>query len=146
MEDKAFHDWFNSLKTTSFNLFIWHWGSDWGDPANWHNQLFESSADFYHAHWKNDEFDTLVNDARGLADAAQRLAMYEQAEAILNPGRGVHPAPQPEPDLRHQALRQGHRPLPDPRPHLAEVHPDRAALTESVVGSRKKMIGRKRVR
>ena len=58
--------------------------SDWGDPANWHNQLFASSADFYHAHWKNEEFDTLVNDARGLPDAERRVAMYEQAEAILN--------------------------------------------------------------
>ena len=73
MEDKAFQDWFNSLETTPFNLFHRLWGSDWGDPANWHNQLFESAADFYHAHWKNDGFDTLVNDARGLADAAQRV-------------------------------------------------------------------------
>ena len=84
LEDKAWEDWFNSLQTTPFNLYISLWNSDWGDPANWHNQLFASSADFYHAHWKNETFDTLVNDARGLPDPERRVAMYEQAEAILN--------------------------------------------------------------
>lgn len=84
LEDAAWENWFTSLDTTPFNLYISLWGSDWGDPANWHNQLFESSADFYHAHWKNDEFDELVNEARGLPERARRLALYEQAEAILN--------------------------------------------------------------
>ena len=72
-----------AARPTRSTCFINLWGSDWGDPANWHNQLFESAADFYHAHWKNDEFDTLVNDARGLPDAAERLASTSRPKAIL---------------------------------------------------------------
>jgi oligopeptide transport system substrate-binding protein len=91
LEDKAFQDWFDARAKEPFNLYIRFWGSDWGDPANWHNQLFESKADFYHTHWKNDQFDQLVNDARGMADAEQRLAKYEEAEGIINQDSPVIP-------------------------------------------------------
>ena len=67
------------------------WGSDWGDPANWHNQLFDSQADFYHAHWKNDEFDTLVREAAVMGDAEARIAQYQQAEALLNQDAALIP-------------------------------------------------------
>jgi oligopeptide transport system substrate-binding protein len=83
MEDKAYQDWFNSRKDQPFNLMIYHWGSDWGDPANWHNQLFDSQADFYHTHWKNDEFDRLIREAAVMPDAEARIAQYSQAETIL---------------------------------------------------------------
>ena len=63
LEAKEFQDWFNSRKDQPYNLMINAAGSDWRDPANWHNQLFDSQADFYHARWKNDEFDTLVREA-----------------------------------------------------------------------------------
>jgi oligopeptide transport system substrate-binding protein len=84
LEDKAFNDWMNSREDQPFNLYLSFWGSDWGDPANWHNQLFASQADFYHAHWKNDDFDTLVRDAAVMGDQEARIAQYEQAETLLN--------------------------------------------------------------
>ncbi|MEA2523950.1 MAG: oligopeptide transport system substrate-binding protein [Thermomicrobiales bacterium] len=83
LEDKAHQDWFNSLKTQPYNLGIDLWGSDWGDPANWHNQLFESAADFYHNHWKNDQFDQIVRAAAVNPDAEARIAQYKDAEKIL---------------------------------------------------------------
>jgi oligopeptide transport system substrate-binding protein len=83
LEDKAYQDWFNSLVETPFNLSLNSWGSDWGDPANWHNQLFDSQADFYHSHWKNDQFDTLVRDAITMGDAEARIAKYFEAESLL---------------------------------------------------------------
>ncbi|MEA2514591.1 MAG: oligopeptide transport system substrate-binding protein, partial [Thermomicrobiales bacterium] len=83
LEDKARQDWFNSLKTQPYNLGIDLWGSDWGDPANWHNQLFESAADFYHNHWKNDQFDQIVRAAAVNPDAEARIAQYKDAEKIL---------------------------------------------------------------
>ncbi len=91
LEDKAFDDWFNSRKDQPFNLMLSWWGSDWGDPANWHNQLFDSAADFYHSHWKNDEFDTLVREARTMADAEARIAKYVEAEKILNREAAIIP-------------------------------------------------------
>ena len=65
-------------RTSRVNLMINAAGSDWRDPANWHNQLFDSQADFYHAHWKNDEFDTLVQKAAVMGDQEARIAQYEQ--------------------------------------------------------------------
>lgn len=91
LEDKAFDDWFNSRTDQPFNLMLSFWGSDWGDPANWHNQLFDSRADFYHSHWKNDEFDTLVRDAVVMGDAEERIAKYEQAEMLLNQDASLIP-------------------------------------------------------
>jgi oligopeptide transport system substrate-binding protein len=91
LEDKAFQDWANTLTDTPFNLLLWFWGSDWGDPANWHNQLFDSQADFYHAHWKNDEFDTLVREAAVMGDAEARIAKYQEAEALLNQDAALIP-------------------------------------------------------
>lgn len=91
LEDKAFDDWFNSRDEQPFNLMLSFWGSDWGDPANWHNQLFDSQADFYHSHWKSDEFDALVREAAVMADAEARIAQYQQAEAILNQDAALIP-------------------------------------------------------
>jgi oligopeptide transport system substrate-binding protein len=91
LEDKAFQDWFNSRTDQPFNLMLSFWGSDWGDPANWHNQLFDSKADFYHAHWKNDEFDQTVETAVSMADPDERVAQYEAAEVILNQDAAIIP-------------------------------------------------------
>lgn len=84
LEDKAFRDWFNSRADQPYNLQLGLWGSDWGDPANWHNQLFDSQADFYHSRWKSDEFDTMVRDAAVMGDQEARIAKYQEAEVLLN--------------------------------------------------------------
>lgn len=91
LEDKAFNDWFNARVDQPFNLLLSFWGSDWGDPANWHNQLFDSQSDFYHAHWKNDEFDTAVREAAVMQDQQARIAEYEKAETILNQDAALIP-------------------------------------------------------
>ncbi|MGI9253544.1 MAG: peptide ABC transporter substrate-binding protein [Thermomicrobiales bacterium] len=83
LEDKAFQDFFDTRAEQPFNIMISYWGSDWGDPANWHNQLFDSAADFYHSHWKDDEFDTIVRAAVVMPGGDARVAEYQKAEAIL---------------------------------------------------------------
>jgi oligopeptide transport system substrate-binding protein len=91
LEDKAFNDWMNSRVDQPFNLYLSFWGSDWGDPANWHNQLFDSQADFYHAHWKNDQFDSMVREAAVMGDQEARIAQYEEAETLLNQDAALIP-------------------------------------------------------
>lgn len=91
LEDKAFQDWFNARTDQPFNMLLSFWGSDWGDPANWHNQLFASTSDFYHSHWKNDEFDSTVASAVSMADADARIAKYESAERLLNQEAAIVP-------------------------------------------------------
>jgi len=60
------------------------WGSDYEDPNNWYNLLFHSKADFFYAHWKNSEFDNLIDQGLKENDAAKRKSTYESADKILN--------------------------------------------------------------
>ncbi|MBI3733185.1 MAG: hypothetical protein HY259_06965 [Chloroflexi bacterium] len=84
MEAKAFDDWRTSRKDQPFHMYVGGWGSDYEDPNNWYNLLFHSKADFYYTHWKNADFDKLVDDGLKEIDAAKRKATYEQADKILN--------------------------------------------------------------
>ena len=46
--------------------------------------LFHSKADFYYTHWKNADFDRLVDSGLQENDQAKRKAIYEQADKTLN--------------------------------------------------------------
>jgi len=82
-ESKAYVEWRSARKTQPFNLYYGGWGSDYGDPSNWHNFLFSADTDFYHTHWKNDQFESLIAKAKGTTDQAARTKMYQDAETIL---------------------------------------------------------------
>jgi oligopeptide transport system substrate-binding protein len=84
MEAKAFDDWRRSRDKNPFHMYVGGWGSDYEDPNNWYNLLFHSKADFYFTHWKNAQFDQLVDDGLKEVDAAKRKGLYEQADKILN--------------------------------------------------------------
>lgn len=83
LESKAYAEWRTARKDQPFNAHYGPWGSDYGDPSNWHNQLFVSGTDFYKTHWKNTEYDDLCAKAAGMADKAMREQAYKQAETIL---------------------------------------------------------------
>jgi oligopeptide transport system substrate-binding protein len=82
-ESKAYVDWRSARATQPFNMYFGGWGSDYGDPSNWHNFLFSSQTDFYHTHWKNDQFESMIAKAKGLTDVTARTKMYQDAESIL---------------------------------------------------------------
>jgi oligopeptide transport system substrate-binding protein len=84
METKALEAWRLSRKTQPFHFYMSNWGSDYEDPNNWYNLLFHSKADFYYTHWKNAEFDSLVDQGLKENDPAKRKATYESADKILN--------------------------------------------------------------
>jgi oligopeptide transport system substrate-binding protein len=84
MERKEFNAAFNSWAKQPYDAFIDRWGSDFEDPANWANILFDSDQDFFHTKWRNPQFDSLIRKGAGEADAAKRKQMYEAAEKILN--------------------------------------------------------------
>jgi oligopeptide transport system substrate-binding protein len=83
MESKAYTAWRSARATQPFNLYYGGWGSDYGDPSNWHNFLFSADTDFYHTHWKNDQFESMIAKAKGTTDQAARTKMYQDAEVIL---------------------------------------------------------------
>ena len=84
MEGKAFDAWRTSRKNDKFHFYVSGWGSDYEDPNNWYNMLFHSKADFYYTHWKNADFDKLVDSGLQENDQAKRKGMYEQADKIIN--------------------------------------------------------------
>ena len=61
------------------------WVSDFEDPYNWYNTLWDSAEDpsQFNGGWANREYDELVRRARAELDPTARIALYEQAEAIL---------------------------------------------------------------
>ncbi len=82
-ESKAAVEFRVSRKNAPFNGIGGSWGSDYGDPFNWHNFLFTSKNEFWPTHWKNDEFDSIVEKAKGMTDKVARTKQYEAAEKIL---------------------------------------------------------------
>ena len=84
MERKEFNAAFNSWAKQPYDAYIDRWGSDFEDPANWANILFDSDQDFFHTRWRNAQFDSLIRKGAGEADPAKRKQMYEAAEKILS--------------------------------------------------------------
>jgi oligopeptide transport system substrate-binding protein len=67
------------------DLYRASWFSDYEDPNNWYNQLWESSSDpgSFNGGWSNGQFDTLVRQAAGEQDTARRAMLYGQADQIM---------------------------------------------------------------
>ena len=82
-ESKAAVEYRVSRKTQPFNGIQGTWGSDYGDPFNWHNFLFSSKNEFWPSHWQNDQFETIIANAKGMTDKDARAKQYQMAEQIL---------------------------------------------------------------
>ena len=67
------------------DLYRASWFSDYEDPNNWYNLLWDSASDptSFNGGWKNAQFDALVRQATGELDTARRASMYEQADAAM---------------------------------------------------------------
>src|SRR3712207_3085188 len=67
------------------DLYRGGWFSDYEDPNNWYNVLWDSASDplAFNTGWKQDRYDGLARQAAGELDPARREALYGQAEEIL---------------------------------------------------------------
>ncbi len=67
------------------DLYRGGWFSDYEDPSNWYNLLWDSREDrgVFNSGWRHDEFDRQVREARGASDPARREDLYREAEQIL---------------------------------------------------------------
>ena len=61
------------------------WTGDNGDPDNFLHTLLGCAAvgGNNRAHWCNEEFDKLVNDAKKVSDQAERTRLYEEAQVVF---------------------------------------------------------------
>lgn len=78
-------EWKVFLKTLENNtppIFRLGWGADYPDPDNFMN-LFKSSSGNNRTHWKNREYDRLVDTAVIEKDMEGRKMLYDRAQKIL---------------------------------------------------------------
>ena len=61
------------------------WLSDYEDPFNWYNQIWDSREDLggFNAGWKSDDFDALVREASMTFDRAPSASLYGRADEVL---------------------------------------------------------------
>ncbi|MCC7369602.1 MAG: peptide ABC transporter substrate-binding protein [Chloroflexi bacterium] len=61
------------------------WFSDYEDPYNWYNQIWDSREDpsSFNSAWAHDLYDAYVREAALTLDRAERLRLYQQADEIL---------------------------------------------------------------
>jgi len=86
MEWKVYLKWrFEPGWTAQGDLYLADWLSDYEDPNNWYNVVWDSAEDptVFNGGWASVEYDGLVRKARGEVDAKARTTLYEQAEANL---------------------------------------------------------------
>ncbi len=83
IESSTYVDWRASRETNPFNVYLGSWGSDFADASNWFNQNFTTAYNHYRGHWSHREFDELVNTAKFNTNLEERVAQYQQAEAMF---------------------------------------------------------------
>lgn len=107
------------------DAYLASWQSDYPDPYNWFNLLWDSSNDplQFNSGWRNAAFDRLVRAAGRETDPGRRAAAYAQAEAII--GREVPVIP-----LYHGSTRYL------VKPYVYGFAPGRTALTVPLLRTR----------
>jgi len=86
MENAVFLRWRRGAEwERSGDLYRASWFSDYEDPENWYNHVWDSESDpgVYNAGWQNAEFDRLVRQAQLETDTARRTALYVQADQAM---------------------------------------------------------------
>jgi oligopeptide transport system substrate-binding protein len=86
MESAVFLQWRRGDEWTQRgDLYRASWFSDYEDPENWYNHIWDSESDpgVYNAGWKSAQFDSLVRQAQLETDAARRTALYQQADQVM---------------------------------------------------------------
>lgn len=80
MEWKTYLD---ARRTGDFMLSRQSWDATYNDASTFLNTL-KSDSEENVGHWKNAQYDGLLNQAAQTADATKRNALYQQAEVIIN--------------------------------------------------------------
>jgi oligopeptide transport system substrate-binding protein len=76
---ESFDELNDRLESDPPNLWLRGWLADYPDP----DSFLRYGSWLRHSGWHNEQYETLVQDARRIADQGQRMAMYRQAELFL---------------------------------------------------------------
>ncbi|MGD9712377.1 MAG: peptide ABC transporter substrate-binding protein [Thermomicrobiales bacterium] len=80
------------LYENEWQLVFIRWWLDYPDPNNTYGDMFYSrKASGKRQAWSNDQFDDLVNEGKAESDPAARLAIYLEAEKVIQEDVGYMP-------------------------------------------------------
>ncbi len=82
LDNQEWKVFLKTLQTNTPPIFRLGWGADYPDPDNFMN-LFTSTSGNNRTHWKNREYDRLVEAAAMEQDLEKRKRLYDQAQKIL---------------------------------------------------------------
>ncbi len=84
--------WRPELFKNEFQLVWIRWWADYPDPNNLYGDMFYSrKASGKRQAWSNDQFDDLVNAGKAEPDPEKRLAIYAEAETVIQEDVGYMP-------------------------------------------------------
>ncbi len=66
-----------------YQMYQLGWVADYPDPQNFLEILFHSTSAQNHGGYSNPEIDALLDEARGIQDVEERLAVYQEVEQLL---------------------------------------------------------------
>jgi oligopeptide transport system substrate-binding protein len=66
-----------------YQMYQLGWVADYPDPQDFLEILFDSTSRQNYGGYNNPEVDALLDEARGLPDAEERLAVYQEVEQLL---------------------------------------------------------------
>jgi len=86
------NNWRPRLFENNFQLVWIRWWYDYPHPNNGYGDMFYSRKNSGKRQaWSNEQFDDLVDEAKGISDLEAQLEVYRQAETIIQEDGGYIP-------------------------------------------------------
>jgi oligopeptide transport system substrate-binding protein len=74
-------DWRTRIRTESYDMYFGQWVSDFPDPYEWHNVVFDGDA--WQSKWHDQTYLDMISAANVEIDPDKRNAMFSEAETYL---------------------------------------------------------------
>jgi oligopeptide transport system substrate-binding protein len=74
-------DWRTRIRTEDYDMYLGQWISDYPDPQEWHNVIFEGDA--WGSKWHDQKYLDMIKAANVEVDPAKRLQMFSDAEKYM---------------------------------------------------------------
>ena len=79
------------LREADGHIAFYGWCADYPDPENFLDILYHTDSEFNIVNYSNPDYDSLIEEARTATDVAERIALYQKAEALLLSDFGIIP-------------------------------------------------------
>ena len=81
LEENAYRAWIKARKNEPYEAVVEQWYSDYADPQDWYDLVW--AKDYRNIHYSSPMFMKLVDQAEKELSAQKRIAIFRQANAVL---------------------------------------------------------------